>query len=305
MANRQIRDLLSNRDLKFKDRIKIVFNSLSHAVIIRRWLNYIQDSPLLGNATSVFTLLATKIHRPYFSSRLNVAGRVNVLIEHYDAISRLGLEPLIGKAIISDQLLYEGPCKSGKPFQIKMTAVHEAHREGEVCLHLYFDGEDIFELNFVLGTHDAQLCMKISRLQGKKGDQARELVRLATRDLHACRPANLIVVAARQIAQVLGCRSVMLVSNRQRITLNLKRRLRITANYDQTWIEMGATLQSDGFFKIDPIAMQQVDFNEIPSKKRSEARKKVEMLDQMYSGLKALFEAEMQQTVSDAVKEPS
>ena len=66
--------------------------------------------------------------------------------------------------------------------------------------------------------------------------------------------------------------------------------MQITANYDQTWEEIGATIQPDGFFAIDPIALQQIDFSAIASKKRSEAKKKAELLDQIYLGLKSYLD---------------
>jgi len=98
-----------------------------------------------------------------------------------------------------------------------------------------------------------------------------------------------LVTAARQLAQVLGCRELLLVSNRDRIALNPWRRWHISSDYDQTWTEMGARPGENGFFVIEPQGLQDVDFTAIASKKRSEAKKKAALLDEIYTTLQQRF----------------
>ena len=93
--------------------------------------------------------------------------------------------------------------------------------------------------------------------------------------------------AARQLAQVLGCETVRLVCNKERIAINLWRRWRIRADYDQSWQELGARRGADGFFELSPMALQELDYEQIPSKKRSEARKRAALLDAIHDGLHA------------------
>ncbi|MDT9002401.1 DUF535 family protein [Paucibacter sp. APW11] len=280
-----LRATLAQTPMAPKDRTKLVLGALLHPRQTQRWLVYLQTLPPLAETARLRPVLLTKIYRPYMASSLSCRQRVDALINNYQLIERLGLTPLICAAAREPQLLHEGLSKAEEPFQIDLTAVHDGHREGEQCLRVLLKGELLFNLTFVLQGEPGRMRLVIGRLQGVADGQARERVRQATRDFHACRPATLLLTAARQLAQVLGCSEVLLIGNRQRIALNLWRRWHITANYDQTWEELGAVAGGDGYFHIAPQAEQQIDFNAIASKKRSEAKKKAALLDGIYAGL--------------------
>ena len=48
--------------------------------------------------------------------------------------------------------------------------------------------------------------------------------------------------------------------------------------------------RSDGFYEIAPLAENEIDLNEITSKKRAEAKRKQALLNNMYADLKTFFE---------------
>jgi uncharacterized protein VirK/YbjX len=50
------------------------------------------------------------------------------------------------------------------------------------------------------------------------------------------------------------------------------------ADYDQFWDEMGAERMADGDFRMPCAPVQAPDLEAIPSKKRSEARKRYELV---------------------------
>lgn len=274
---------LAHPGLCRKDRLKLRLGAWLYPVAARRWLQYVHAEPLLSQACS--PKLLTKAFRPYLRSSLRCPDRVEVLINHYDTLGALGLLPLASAAAQAPQTLHTGEGKSGTPFTLELNAVHDGHREGELCLRLRLDGVSLFGLNFVLQRRGGTMQMLVGRLQGECGEAAREHVRLATKEFHACRPATLLVTAARQMAAVLGCDSVRLVCNKERIAINLWRRWRIRADYDQSWQELGAQRGADGYFELAPLALQQLDYEQIPSKKRSEARKRAALLDAIHDGL--------------------
>ncbi|HLO94859.1 MAG TPA: DUF535 family protein [Burkholderiaceae bacterium] len=280
-----LKTALAHPGLCRKDRLKLRLGALLHPGATRRWLQYIHGEPLLAQACC--PRLLTKAFRPYLRNSLRCPERVDTLINHYDTLGALGLLPLASAAAQQPQVLHGGLSKSGLPFCVELNAIHDGHREGELCLRLRLDGVSLFGLSFVLQQRAGQLHMLVGRLQGESGDAAREHVRLATKEFHACRPATLLVTAARQLAQVLGCESVRLVCNRERIAINLWRRWRIRADYDQSWQELGARRGDDGLFELAPVALQELDYEQIPSKKRSEARKRAALLDEIHQGLSA------------------
>lgn len=280
-----LKSALAHPGLCRKDRLKLRLGALLHPGATRRWLQYIHAQPMLAQVCS--PQLLTKAFRPYLRTSLGCPERVDTLINHYDTLGALGLLPLASAAARQPQALHAGLSKSGLPFCIELNAIHDGHREGELCLRLRLDGVSLFGLSFVLQQRADGLHMLVGRLQGEAGEDAREQVRLATKEFHACRPATLLVTAARQLACVLGCESVRLVCNKERIAINLWRRWRIRADYDQSWQELGARRGEDGLFELAPLALQDLDFEQIPSKKRSEARKRAALLDGILDGLRA------------------
>ena len=283
-------DFRSSPHYKTKDLIKIQLGRWVYPQATSRWLNYIGEHPFLTAGLMRQPKLFTKILRPYLVDTLSCGQRVDALIEHYEQVQALGLTQLVAQGMADKVSIYEGPTKSGERFGIDLSATWQGQREGEFCLSLMYKQETLFEINMTLQTHQGQRVLVIGRLQGTSRDDAQQWVRQATTDLHALRPVNVMLHAARNVAFLLGCQSVRMVSNKNRVALNLWRRWRITANYDKTWTEAGAHLASDGFYEIEPLAEKEIDLNEIASKKRAEAKRKQALLNDMYAGLKTFFE---------------
>lgn len=272
-----------------KDRLKMAIGALIWPGATQTWLDYVDTTPLLREAVDHVPKLITKIYRPFLCRSYGCAERVSVLKTHYLRLQDLGLTTLTQRALIAPQTLYQGQTKSESAFELRLSATHQGHREGEFCLSLIYQDHSLFELNCTLGLQDGKTCLLVGRLQGTSQPEAQQMVRQATSDLHACRPANLMLHAARNLAAIWQCDSVLLVANRQRIALNLWRRFHITANYDKTWLEAGATLRADGWYSLEPLTEKDIDLSEIASKKRAEAKRRQALLNGIYLGLHAYF----------------
>ncbi|MBB2488086.1 DUF535 family protein [Mitsuaria sp. WAJ17] len=125
----------------------------------------------------------------------------------------------------------------------------------------------------------------VGRLQGEASQDAAERIRLATKALHGCRPASLLIAAAAQWSHALGCSSLELVGNSQRIAINAWRRRRILADNERLWQEMGASQGGNGRWRLQSCASRELDLDSIPSRKRAEARRRQELLQGLSEGL--------------------
>jgi len=275
----------SRAALKPKDRAKILIGSLLHPRQTQRWLQFVGQNEILQDKLAQFPFAHSKIYRPYLSNRLCCAKRVDVLIAHYRFLSDFGLSDWVRDASQQPQPLVQLECKSGASMALELSAIHEGHREGELCLRLVYKGEYIFAASLVVFEEEGQPCLMLGRLQGKATEAAREAVREATRDLFSTRPAGLLVLAARHFAYLLGCPQLLLVSNVNRISINLWRRWHITSNYDQMWTEMEAQLRPDGNYQLPSLAAPYIDIEAMPSKKRSEGRKKLALQEAMFKSM--------------------
>lgn len=283
-------DYRSSPHYKTKDLLKIRVGRWVYPQATARWLHYMGDNPFLTAGLMRQPKLFTKILRPYLYEGLSCGQRVDALIAHYEWVKALGLTRITAQGMDGKVKLYQGPTKSGEVFGIELSATWQGQREGEFCLSLMYKQETLFEINLTLQTHQGQPVLVVGRLQGTSRDDAQHWVRQATTDLHALRPVNVMLHAARNVAFIWGCASVRMVSNKNRVALNLWRRWRITANYDKTWTEAGAHLAADGFYEIEPLGEKEIDLSEIASKKRAEAKRKQALLNDMYAGLKTYLE---------------
>jgi uncharacterized protein VirK/YbjX len=182
------------------------------------------------------------------------------------------------------------PLKDGGSATLTLSAIHDGHREGELCLALQLQEQRLYSLSFVIlnGAQGPELM--VGRLQGAAGDEARQRVREATRQLHACRPSSLLITLVRHLAYLLGCTGVRLVSNRHRIALNLWRRWHISADYDQLWTELGALPGHDGDYRLEGLCEPCIDLASLPSKKRAEARRREALLRAACAGVAATLQ---------------
>jgi hypothetical protein len=90
-----------------------------------------------------------------------------------------------------------------------------------------------------------------------------------------------MAILVRQLGHAYGCERMLMVSNRNRVIYKAIRNGRVLADYDQLWEELGARLRPDGDWELDCALVAAPDMENIPSKKRSEARKRHELVSRM------------------------
>ncbi len=276
--------------LSAKSRFKRWLGRLLFPAATARWQRHVEDDEMLRELAVRHPSMLHKIYRPYLSRGLGCAQRVEALIGHYRVVARMGLGDLVRRAAQGDVELASVACKSGRAAQVHLSAIHEGHREGELALKLRYADEQIYSASLVFTTApDGQVQLMVGRLQGTACENGRALVREATRDLHACRPGPLLVALARHVAWRLGCDSVLLISNENRVALNWLRRWRISSDYDRLWLELGAQPRADGNFQFASLAAPDIDLETVPSKKRSEARRKLALQQALFSGVGSAF----------------
>jgi uncharacterized protein len=269
------------RNLKIKARF--LLGSLLAPKQTRRWLGFIQANPVMQSLATSHPHLIDKIYRPYLYTRLSCAERVDALIGHYEFIFKTGLEKLVKNAAGSPVNMGKFSGKSGALYQLELSAINISHREGELCLRLASNGVNLYTITFIFLKTDGVSCVKIGCLQGMLADNGAEYIKQATRDLHGCRPKNLMISIVSDIANYFGCKDLLLTSNDNRISINQRRRQGITSNYDQTWEEIGAVKRPDGDYALDVgIGLQKKNIEDTPSHKRSEAKKRNALIDVIF-----------------------
>lgn len=274
-----------------KDRAKLLLGAAIYPGHTRRWKGYVEQHPVLRDLAPTLPKIVHKIYRPYLSNHLGCAGRVDVLVNHYTAIGEAGLMQLVRRAALVPVTLAEFEGKGGTPVSLKLSAISEAHREGELALHLCSQGQTIYTLSFTFMLQDGVRHLALGGLQGISAENGAALIKQLTRELHGFRPKNFMVAILRRLGACLGCEKVILVSNSNRIVVNWRRVDRISSDYDATWREMKARQRNDGNFEL-PCEAAPRDLESVPSHKRSEMRKRFALqssVEQQMEAVLALF----------------
>ncbi|WP_086143915.1 VirK/YbjX family protein [Janthinobacterium sp. GW458P] len=255
----------------------------------RLWLQLLNSNPVFHELVQAYPHMIHKVYRPYLSLTLNCRQRVELLAEHYHFILQQGWGKLMSQAARGPVRLGTVHGKSGAPYHLQLCSLHPMDREGEMVLQLMHDDDVLYSIAFsFFGSQlRATLGVSVGCVQGPKGQESVHRVREATRDLHGMRPKTLMVRLVRQLGYEHGCSKMLLVGNINRAVHHSAKKGRLFADYNALWQELGAQVRQDGDFELPCENLPLPALEEIPSKKRSEARKRHELTLAMIASLRS------------------
>ena len=268
-----------------RERLKIRVRALLHPLQTPAWLRLLNSHPAFSEYVRNCPRFLYKVYRPYISNALRPEERLAAIQAHYEFVFRRGLGQMVARASLGPVALAAVEGKSGLPYEIQLRTVNMFDREGDLVLQLAQDGKIIYTVAFTVAPRAGHPAISIGCVQGGKTEDAREAIRLATRDLHGMRPKQLMVSLVRQLGFEYGCTRMHMVSNRNRVIYKAIRHGRVLADYDLLWEELGAVKNAGGDYEIDCAPLAAPDLEAIPSKKRSEARKRYEMMCALADGV--------------------
>ena len=168
-------------------------------------------------------------------------------------------------------------------------------KEGFLTLLLTLGNQGVYHANFRFGKgFNGESAMWIGTIQGYK--DGLDNAKTVTKKMFGYRPKNFIMFLLRHIAAICKVESIYAVSDEGfYANTHLVRGHRAkVAELDSLWEESGGVLCSDErFFKI-PLEEYRKPIEEIKSQKRSQYRKRYELLDQ--------YEQEIQEHMKNLIK---
>lgn len=278
-------------------RLKAALGALFFPRQRTRWQAFLGSMPGLSSLAQLHPCLRFKIYRPYASRQLGCADRLALLEGHYRFLWQAGARALVERAARQPVVLAAFEGKDGALYRLQLTAIHDSHREGELCLRLTRDGQAFYLASFLFLPRADGVSLQLGALQGLRCEAGKLAVKEATRALHGCRPKNLMVTALRDFGDFFACNNLFLISNDNRIALNARRRRHIAADYDLAWQELHALRMRDGNYHLPCAPYRAPDLADVPSKKRADARRRGQLLQCMSADMRAqlacLLEAPM------------
>lgn len=272
-----------------REYLKLTLRSRINPRLTRQWIAFWNSTPLMTDIAQTEPSILKKIYRPYLSNRLSIYDRLDVLRSHYTLVARHGLGEIVLRAAKAPVQLCEFSGRSENLYQIKLVVDNTMEREGEIVLQLFGAGNVLFSIAFTFFDLAQLPTVAIGCLQGGRCANSHEQIRFATRDLFGLRPKTLMVRLVQHIGHEFGYEDLLMVGNQNRTVQQQLRKGIVFADYDSTWIELGAQCRADDDFKMKCTALTEPDFRAIASNKRSEAKKRFVLLSTIaqrsYSGL--------------------
>jgi uncharacterized protein VirK/YbjX len=248
---------------------------LFHPVASLKWAIVLKIAPGLRVWFRRNPRLLLKPGRHYINRNYSYGLRIKTIFNHYAAltrvISQLSFESLAqGNSIQLANLVG----KNGGRYQISLGRTNRFDREGELVLLLWDSTQcrEVYWLAFSLNIYEDHTGVEIGCIQGPSSEDARELIKCATKDLYGIRPRNLLADALYALATTWNVTAHFGVCNKSRIYSGDKTQ----ADYDAFWLELGGTLGENGMFCL-PTELHHHQLTEVPSRHRSEYRMRMKL----------------------------
>ena len=167
-------------------------------------------------------------------------------------------------------------------------------REGELELHLVFDGQVAMRAAFSILPDDFDHsipqgnCMVLGAMQGSL--DGLEVLRSLARAMERAQPRTIFLTALQGMANGWGLQGILGVSSKAHVFAGYGRTLarRVAVSYDEVWEQAGGQLQPpQATHWLLPMRPHHRDLAEIPSKKRAEHRRRVHLVDQVFEDCRA------------------
>ena len=126
-------------------------------------------------------------------------------------------------------------------------------------------------------------------MQGPNTDNARELVKEATKRAHRYRTKNLILYMTQSLARALQVKRIYAVSNDGYYAMNhIRRDRKLKTDFGAFWEEAGGRLTEDLRFYELPLVETRKTMEEVPTRKRAVYRKRFAFQDDVDEQIKKM-----------------
>lgn len=155
-------------------------------------------------------------------------------------------------------------------------------KEGFLAFTLYNENQEIlYNFSFSFLEDNA---LVITSTQGPSLEDAKEVMRKLTKQMHGLRPQQFAIWMMQTLAQQLQIESLFGIAQNQQVKVRVALKKRIQINYDDTWPQYEGVLSKEGYWKL-PLVSEQKKIEDVASKKRAMYRRRYAMQEQIAQSL--------------------
>ena len=263
--------------------LKYIFRFIKHWNTNQAWVKYLNSHPeiIQWKNESEFYL---KFQKAYLCNSFDSKQKYLSFKNHYDwFFSNINKNYYNSdKLSLLQYSIDQGEITRKISLNLVLKGIH--YREGESCITLELDNKCQYILSFNYIIIDKQPCFFIGGLQAGSQDVTDlETIKWLTKSLYGLRPKQLMLHGLSILCEFYQIQKIIGVSNKNHFYKNSKKQYdheRVKTNLDGFWSEFNAEQDSWGNWAFTPLS-NQINLSEIPSKKRSQYRKRQVILDQL------------------------
>lgn len=267
-------------------RRKFMLRSLTTPFTTATLLSRLAGQPMLRQMLQVQPGLPCRLHRPWLSMNMPRQNAAQALSWHYQILAqRMANSVLNAYLSPTGATLATLTGRDEQTFNIRLIADAFLDKEGEATL-AFCDAQSIplAELTFTLCPFAGKHTLYIGGMQGAKSHVPHEQIQAATKSCNGLFPKRLLVETAMVIGQLMNVDVIRAVSNETHVYRSIryrrKKQEKLHADYNSFWESLGGNLDTNGDYLL-PLTMPRKPMEEIASKKRSEYRRRYELLDDL------------------------
>jgi uncharacterized protein VirK/YbjX len=270
---RQRQDWPSQPRARLREAAKYLARALCLPLLHTSYLRFVQGhARLRACCRRDPRLLERHLHR-FVNDQWSRRERLRALLAHYRFVLAALPAPLF------DAIYVEGgvplgtlALKDGRELVLSLRPSIDKGCEGELGIHLEeIGGRTLYRI--VCTVIDDGRSLAIGCLQGPGGDDARELVRDLTKQMHGLRPKQLMLALACAFARHAGIERVLGIANRAH-PLHRRRAGKFQADYDAFWTEQHGVDEAAGGWFVLPAEPARKSEAEVPSHHRAAFRRR-------------------------------
>lgn len=251
--------------------------------------NYIINHRYLSTEVLRYPMLTSKMHRPYLCNVFGVNKRLSSIKESYDFIDTYFPSKISEKLYRDGEFELVELCGINEEiFKVYFQLYSEFDKEGEFILKvLNSQNIPLARVTFSITKEGNVDTIFIGGIQGPAKGVEKDLIKEATKSLAGVFPKKVLVEAIYALENSLNKKlDKICVGNRTHVfeKKRVSKKKKITASYDEFLETLNATELDNGLWKL-PLELGRKDIADIPSKKRSEYRKRYTILDKISSSI--------------------
>ena len=274
-----------------KKRIKFIFRSILLFKLMIRLGNFILNHKYLKEKVYSYPILLSKLHRPYLIKNMKKQEKLKAIIDTYQIIDKCFSNCFLKELYLNKQVvLAEFNGKNESTYYIVLGLYPEYDKEGEINLKfLDKDKNTLATITFSLfKSKSSKLILFIGGIQGAKRGIGKDYIRDVTKSLYGIFPKKILIEVLYMLEELLNIDFEKYSVGNKTHVYRAQRYIRkrtILSDYDSFLFSLGAEKIKNDIWKL-PEKLIKKELDTIPSKKRSQHIKKIQLLSDIEKELK-------------------